>query len=180
MSGSISREDLKTLYVTKKYSMNKIHELTGISVGKIHKLIHEYKIQPREQHKGFLGKTHIKEYCQEISKRNRERIVSDDTRRKISESNKCGGIGHKKKRSDGYIAIYFPDHPLSNSDGYIMEHQLVMECLIGRRLNANECVHHINFIRDDNRKENLKLMTISEHMSLHSSLRHQNRRTNNE
>lgn len=61
-----------------------------------------------------------------------------------------------------------------------MEHQLVMECLIGRHLNANECVHHINFIRDDNRKENLELMTISEHMSLHSQLRHQNRRTNNE
>lgn len=48
MSGSISKEDLKTLYVIKKYSMNKIHELTGISVGKIHNLIHEYEIQPRE------------------------------------------------------------------------------------------------------------------------------------
>jgi len=180
MSNSISKENLEILYVTKRYSMNKIHELTGISVGKVHKLIHEYEITPREQHKGFLGKTHSKEYCSEISRRNRERTVSDETRKKISDSHKHGGIGHKKKRCDGYIAIYFPDHPLSNSDGYIMEHQLVMECLIGRHLKKYECVHYINFIRDDNRKENLQLMTINEHMSLHSKLRQKTRRINNE
>ena len=29
----------------------------------------------------------------------------------MSESKIKGGIGHKKKRTDGYIAVYFPDHP---------------------------------------------------------------------
>lgn len=43
MGKSISKEDLEILYVTKECSMNKIHELTGISVGKIHKLIHKYE-----------------------------------------------------------------------------------------------------------------------------------------
>lgn len=106
--------------------------------------------------------------------------MSDETRKKMSDSHRRGGVGHKKRRSHGYIAIYFPDHPLSNSDGYIMEHQLVMECLIGRHLKKYECVHHMNFIRDDNRKENLQLMTINEHMSLHSKLGHQNKEENNE
>lgn len=93
----------------------------------------------------------------------------------MSNSKIKGGIGHKKKRADGYIAVYFPDHPQSNSEGYIMEHDLVMECIIGRHLKSEECVHHINFIRHDNRKENLRLMTKSEHMSLHSKLRHFNK-----
>lgn len=90
----------------------------------------------------------------------------------MSESTKQGGIGHKK-RSDGYIAIYFPDHPKSTADGYIMEHDLVMECLIGRHLNPEEVVHHINFKRDDNRKENLKLMTFKEHAAFHMKRRHE-------
>ena len=48
-----------------------------------------------------------------------------------------------------------------------MEHILVMEALLGRHLYDHECVHHINEIKSDNRKENLQLMTKSEHMSLH-------------
>lgn len=89
----------------------------------------------------------------------------------MSESDKVGGIGHKKKRKDGYVYIYFPDHPKSTKDGYIMEHDLIMECLIGRHLKNNEVVHHKNKVRDDNRKENLQLMTKSEHASFHSKER---------
>ena len=85
----------------------------------------------------------------------------------MSDSSKKGGIGHKKKRHDGYLAIYFPDHPKCNADGYIMEHVLVMESILGRWLRDDEIVHHVNHKRDDNRKENLKLMTKSEHMSFH-------------
>lgn len=44
----------------------------------------------------------------------------------MSEAQKKGGIGHKKLHTDGYLYIYFPDHPKSSKDGYIMEHVLVM------------------------------------------------------
>lgn len=57
-----------------------------------------------------------------------------------------------------------------------MEHDLVMECLIGRHLKDDEVVHHINEIKDDNRKCNLQLMTASEHMSYHAKKRHVERR----
>ena len=101
-----------------------------------------------------------------------------ETRHKMSESKKVGGIGYKKLRSDGYVSIYFPDHPKATKDGYIMERDLVMECAIGRCLKDDGVVHHINGIRNDNRKENLKLMTFSEHARYHMLERHRNRRRN--
>lgn len=85
--------------------------------------------------------------------------------------------GHEKRRRDGYVRVYVPDHPNSTADGYVMKHILVVEREIGRYLAEDECVHHINHIRDDNRIENLQLMTISEHMSMHMKERHENRRT---
>lgn len=79
--------------------------------------------------------------------------------------------GHEKKRSDGYVQVFVPDHPHATSDGFVMRHTLVMEREIGRLLNPDEVVHHINHIRDDNRLENLRLMTKKEHNALHGKER---------
>ena len=59
-----------------------------------------------------------------------------------------------------------PDHPFCNGKGYVREHRLVMEKKIGRYLTPEELVHHINGIKDDNRVDNLELMTHNEHCSL--------------
>ena len=78
-----------------------------------------------------------------------------------------------KNVHDGYVRIRTPADSLSKGDsnGYIREHDYVMEKHIGRRLEKGECVHHINGIKTDNRIENLKLMTNSEHMKLHARIR---------
>lgn len=102
--------------------------------------------------------------------------ITSILQQKISKSKKVGGIGHKKLRADGYIYIYFPDHPNATKDGYIMEHDLIMECIIGRHLKDDEVVHHINGIRNDNRKENLKLMTFTEHARYHMLERYRNKK----
>lgn len=64
--------------------------------------------------------------------------------------------GGRIKRS-GYWYIYKPDHPFSQTQGYIAEHRLIMESHIGRYLTHNEVIHHINHVPDDNRIENLEL-----------------------
>ena len=47
-------------------------------------------------------------------------------------------------------------HPRANN-GYVLEHILVMEEVLGRYLLPGETVHHRNGIKHDNRPENLEL-----------------------
>lgn len=73
------------------------------------------------------------------------------------------------KDADGYILCRgssIPSwHGFTWSD-YIYKHRLVMEDHLGRKLNKDEVVHHINGVRDDNRLENLELTTIHDHHRL--------------
>lgn len=70
----------------------------------------------------------------------------------------------KYARGDGYIAVKIGIRQ------YQLEHRLVMERHIGRSLDTDEHVHHINGVRDDNRIENLEVMSNAEHQRLHDHL----------
>lgn len=75
--------------------------------------------------------------------------------------------GGRFKSTHGYIEVYSPSHPFRQGN-YVKEHRLVMEGHIGRYLTEDEVVHHINHKRDDNRIENLQIMTPSEHSTHHN------------
>jgi len=69
--------------------------------------------------------------------------------------------------SQGYVLIRRPGHPHADNRGYVREHVLVAERTLGRPLATNEVAHHINGIRDDNRPENIQVMTRGAHHSHH-------------
>lgn len=66
-----------------------------------------------------------------------------------------------RKIAAGYVWVWV------DGRGYIQEHRLVVERILGRALTTDEVVHHINERRDDNRPENLKVMTRAAHMDEH-------------
>ncbi len=73
-----------------------------------------------------------------------------------------------RRISEGYVRLWNPAHPSSDKSGYVAEHRLIAEGLIGRHLKKREIVHHINEITTDNRPENLMVLkNKGSHMRLH-------------
>lgn len=86
-----------------------------------------------------------------------------------TKENSTSWKGGKITHIAGYIRTKVGvDHPMAGSDGYVLEHRLVMSNHLNRQLEPEEVVHHINHIRNDNRIENLMLVeSNSEHQKLH-------------
>lgn len=115
----------------------------------------EYQKRMSEIHKGqnpwMKGRKHRRESILKMRKaiyRGREKIL----------------------KKNGYIYVYCPDHPRA-SCGRVPEQILVAEKNLGRNLKQEETVHHINFIRDDNRACNLLICSVSHHKKLHANMR---------
>ncbi|MCL4418380.1 MAG: HNH endonuclease [Actinobacteria bacterium] len=140
------------------------------------KMSEESKLKMSLAHK---GKKHSKETREKIKQSNTGKLHSEECKKKMSQKrigkylreNNPAWIGGRTNHGQGYICIFKPEHPDSNSCGYVLEHRIIMEEAIGRYLEPDEIVHHINGDKKDNRIENLLLFASQkEHASFHKNL----------
>ena len=75
--------------------------------------------------------------------------------------------GGKRTTRKGYRQVLMPQHPRSDSSGYVMEHIVVWENASGMALPTNCCIHHLNGDKSDNRIENLCVMLHGAHTVFH-------------
>lgn len=75
------------------------------------------------------------------------------------------GGRHASHRA-GYVRVYS-----GRGGARKLEHRVIAEQTLGRPLTADEIVHHANHVKTDNSPANLKPMTNSEHLRLHTTER---------
>ena len=125
--------------------------------------------------KARLGKKHSQETIAKLKDSCQKRSQREDWKHNFTES-RLKMRKDRVKDKKGYWRVRIPsDHEFASMrmrpNGYVMEHRLVMAAYLGRPLESHEHVHHINKNPGDNRIENLRMMTHSEHMALHHKMR---------
>lgn len=98
---------------------------------------------------------------------------SEETKKKMRQSHlghsgeKAGNWKGGQTTHNGYVYILRRNHPRANSSGYVKRALLIAEKRAGRYLKSDEIPHHRNEIKDDDRPENIKIMTAFDHKSFH-------------
>ncbi len=120
--------------------------------------------------KGHIPDTKGKKRSPETIQKMKENCghpVTQETKEKIGNTIREKGLkrginnpnwnGGKYKNQWGYICISLGD------GNYALEHRMIVEKELGRKLKIDEHVHHINGIKDDNRLENLIIVINKQH-----------------
>lgn len=117
--------------------------------------------------------------CSHIVKRNRLPLCKCGCGEKVNKKHSRYISGHnnrnwrqplgKKYNTAGYVMIYKPGHPRADLYGYVYEHILIAEAILGRFLKDKENVHHFNKSKGDNNHTNLIICQDWQyHMILHA------------
>ena len=141
------KEWLRAIYEDEKLSLNQIAAKAGSTSGNVHSALKCLGIKTRNNKEGV-------------------KIRNDRGDKKMPSKNITPG----KSIRNGYILVHKPEHPYAHQSGYILEHRLIMEKHIGRYIEPDEEIHHINGIKKDNRITNLLLVNRSQHKQLHAML----------
>ena len=153
----IKKEDIERLYLGDKLSILTTAERLGTSADRVKYWMEKHGIAARKSWETSVGK--------------------------YTGDKASGWRGGRFKDSSGYITVYVKDYEggkkISYRGRHALEHRLVMEAHLGRRLEKWEIVHHINGIKDDNRLENLQVLPSGEHNKQCQQLYIENQRLKN-
>jgi hypothetical protein len=168
----LSREEMVRLYLVENKSDVVIGKSLGVTTRVIQHLRNKYGIRATAAQLAErtrlerTGKKWPLEACRKMSESrmgnknpNWGKPKSPETKAKLRAAH-LGSNSHQWRGGrivirPGYIKIMAHDHPSADSYGYVFEHRLVAESVIGRYLGRREAVHHVNKKHDDNRPENL-------------------------
>lgn len=164
--------DIVRLYTEDRMSIREISEVTGIKAANIRYALNKQGVLRSRAdgiriaaENGRLG----------AGLRGKKRIFTDEWKANMSSAKKKQwegkAIGFSKK-PNGYL-----EYTTGKNKGRSV-HVVTMEEHIGRRLFANEVVHHIDEDRSNNALSNLRLMTRSEHAAHHARQNISKRRRN--
>jgi hypothetical protein len=96
-------------------------------------------------------------------------LLRDESRKRMVGNN--FGWRGGTKISAGYARIRIMKHKRADVHGYVLEHVLIMEQMLGREMYPDETIHHCDGNTLDNRPYNLRLFpSRGAHTSYHLKL----------
>lgn len=178
----LTKEFLQQKYLKERLSTYQIAKLVGCSAMTVYCYLKKFGIPIRTiseanrlREISEATRRKISESLKGKSNPFKGKHQSEEAKRKISEAKKCennpmygvhrfgkeapnwkGGIAIDK---DGYILKYCPNHPYANNHGYVRKHRLIVEQYLGRYLNPEEVVHHIDGNKQNNNITNLMVFS---------------------
>lgn len=128
-----------------------------------------------QERRNFPGTTFCRKCVCKISAKNRIGKPAHNKGKKLSLDEKGKNhpcwTGGRYIASDGYVMVHIGGDKKENGwSSYRKEHLVVIEEQLGRSLNKEEIVHHIDGQKQNNIEDNLWICNHSEHKIAHQSL----------